>query len=107
MSYNTVVPCAQNPEVWFGYDQSRGRRSPEEEAQIARAKMLCTHACPLAEQRKCAKAALESEATYGIWAGVELMLHKTDAATRRDKLTAGRRQLRIIATGTNRVAASA
>lgn len=98
--WDSPVPCASNPEAWFGYDSDRGRRTPEQVRDIERAKLLCTRECPLSRQRQCARDALANDERYGIWAGVELVIRKTTSAKEMHSLLrVGREQLRAIAAG--------
>lgn len=107
-TWDDAVPCADDPDAWFGYENGHhGKRTVEERRGIERAKRLCARECPLAQRRQCAKEALDSGAEYGIWAGVELMLHKSLARERHAKLAVAREQLRRIAYGSSGVAVSA
>src|SRR5579875_1442220 len=69
-------PCSLNPELWFGYpdddegDGAAKARAYEQSATEAR--LLCLRRCPLAQQRQCARHAVEHREEYGVWAGVKL-----------------------------------
>ena len=69
-------PCSTDPDLWFGYaddDASDGAakaRAYEQSATQARA--ICLRCCPLAQQRDCARLAVEGGEEYGVWAGVKL-----------------------------------
>lgn len=72
----TTRPCAADPDLWFGYsdnDTSDGAakaRVYEQSATAART--ICLRRCPLAEQRLCARQAVEAREEYGVWAGIKL-----------------------------------
>ncbi|BCQ06616.1 transcriptional regulator WhiB5 [Mycobacterium heckeshornense] len=69
-------PCSTNPDLWFGYndddsgDGAAKARAYEQSATEAR--LLCLRRCPLAQQRVCARYAVEHREEYGVWAGVKL-----------------------------------
>ena len=69
-------PCSVNPEMWFGYadddsgDGAAKARAYEQSATEAR--LQCLRRCPLAQQRLCARYAVENNEEYGVWAGVKL-----------------------------------
>jgi WhiB family redox-sensing transcriptional regulator len=69
-------PCSTEPELWFGYtddDSSDGAAKARVYEQSAtRARTICLRRCPLAEQRDCARQAIEVGEEYGVWAGVKL-----------------------------------
>ncbi|GAT07690.1 WhiB family transcriptional regulator [Mycolicibacterium novocastrense] len=81
-------PCTADPELFFGghteYDDNdrdsrgHGRGGPTLEMRqraahlSAVARTACLTRCPLAQQRTCAQIALDTGATYGVWAGVQL-----------------------------------
>lgn len=69
-------PCTTDPDLWFGYaddDASDGAAKARVYEQSAtRARTLCLRRCPLAQQRQCARAAVEGGEEYGVWAGVKL-----------------------------------
>ena len=69
-------PCAADPDLWFGYaddDASDGAAKARVYEQSAtRARTICLRRCPLAEQRLCARQAVEAGEEYGVWAGVKL-----------------------------------
>lgn len=69
-------PCAADPDLWFGYadnDTSDGAAKARVYEQSAtQARMICLRRCPLAEQRLCARQAVEAREEYGVWAGIKL-----------------------------------
>lgn len=69
-------PCSIEPDLWFGYaddDASDGAAKARVYEQSAtRARTICLRRCPLAQQRACARAAVEAGEEYGVWAGVKL-----------------------------------
>ena len=69
-------PCSTDPDLWFGYaddDASDGAAKARVYEQSAtRARTICLRRCPLAEQRQCARQAVEAGEEYGVWAGVKL-----------------------------------
>jgi len=69
-------PCSTEPELWFGYaddDASDGAAKARVYEQSAtKARTICLRRCPLAEQRECARQAIEVGEEYGVWAGVKL-----------------------------------
>ena len=69
-------PCSTEPELWFGYaddDASDGAAKARVYEQTAtKARTICLRRCPLAEQRECARQAIEVGEEYGVWAGVKL-----------------------------------
>jgi len=69
-------PCSTEPELWFGYaddDASDGAAKARVYEQSAtKARTICLRRCPLAEQRDCARQAIEAGEEYGVWAGVKL-----------------------------------
>jgi len=69
-------PCSADPDLWFGYaddDASDGAAKARVYEQSAtRARTICLRRCPLAEQRLCARQAVEAGEEYGVWAGVKL-----------------------------------
>lgn len=69
-------PCASDPDLWFGYpDDDEGDGSAKGrayEAAALEARTLCLRRCPLAQQRRCARYAVEHGEAYGVWAGVKL-----------------------------------
>ena len=69
-------PCSTEPELWFGYtddDASDGAAKARVYEQSAtKARTICLRRCPLAQQRQCARQALEAGEEYGVWAGVKL-----------------------------------
>lgn len=69
-------PCSTEPELWFGYtddDVSDGAAKARVYEQSAtRARTICLRRCPLAQQRLCARQAIEAGEEYGVWAGVKL-----------------------------------
>ena len=69
-------PCSTEPELWFGYaddDTSDGAAKARVYEQSAtKARTICLRRCPLAQQRACARQAIEVGEEYGVWAGVKL-----------------------------------
>lgn len=71
-----IRPCSVDPDLWFGYaddDASDGAAKARVYEQSAvKARTLCLRRCPLAQQRQCARQAVEGGEEYGVWAGVKL-----------------------------------
>ncbi|MGI9125178.1 MAG: WhiB family transcriptional regulator [Mycobacterium sp.] len=71
-----IRPCATEPDLWFGYaddDTSDGAAKARAYEQSAtRARTICLRRCPLAQQRQCARQAVEAREEYGVWAGIKL-----------------------------------
>lgn len=74
-----LTPCAADPELFFGAHverRSKGGPSPEELDRAAflskAARTKCIRECPLAQQRECARNALNNGEAWGVWAGVQL-----------------------------------
>jgi WhiB family transcriptional regulator, redox-sensing transcriptional regulator len=69
-------PCSVNPELWFGYADDDGgdgaAKARAYEQSAIEARLLCLRRCPLAQQRLCARYAVENREEYGVWAGVKL-----------------------------------
>lgn len=69
-------PCSSDPDLWFGYadnDSSDGAAKARAYEQSAtRARTICLRRCALAQQRQCARQAVEAGEEYGVWAGVKL-----------------------------------
>ncbi len=69
-------PCAENPDLWFGYNDGDGidgtAKARAYERAAVEARMLCLRRCPLSAQRACARLAVEQGEEYGVWAGVKL-----------------------------------
>jgi WhiB family transcriptional regulator, redox-sensing transcriptional regulator len=69
-------PCSLNPELWFGYpdddDGDGAAKARAYEQSATEARILCLRGCPLAQQRLCARHAVEHREEYGVWAGVKL-----------------------------------
>ena len=69
-------PCSVEPDLWFGYsddDASDGAAKARVYEQSAtRARTICLRRCPLAQQRACARRAIDGGEEYGVWAGVKL-----------------------------------
>lgn len=69
-------PCSTEPDLWFGYaddDASDGAAKARLwEQSAARARTICLRRCPLAQQRRCARQAVEAGEEYGVWAAVKL-----------------------------------
>ena len=93
-------PCSVNPEMWFGYadddsgDGAAKARAYEQSATEAR--LQCLRRCPLAQQRLCAKYAVENREEYGVWAGVKL---PGGQYRKREQLAEAHATLRRIAAG--------
>jgi WhiB family transcriptional regulator, redox-sensing transcriptional regulator len=94
-------PCSVNPELWFGYaddDSGDGAAKARAYEQAAiEARLLCLRRCPLAQQRLCARYAVENREEYGVWAGVKL---PGGQYRKRQQLAAAHDTLRQIAAGT-------
>lgn len=61
------APCQQDdPERWFIDEPASHAR------EVAEVAALCRGRCPLAQQVRCARRALEGGANHGTWAGVTL-----------------------------------
>ncbi|CAJ1494461.1 WhiB family transcriptional regulator [[Mycobacterium] burgundiense] len=96
----TGNPCAADPDLWFGYsddDEGAGAakaRSYESAALEARA--LCLRRCPLAQQRQCARRAVEHGVEFGVWAGIKL---PGNQYRKRGELARAHAVLRRIAAG--------
>jgi len=71
-----IRPCAADPDLWFGYaddDASDGAaKARAYEQSAAKARTICLRRCPLAQQRLCARQAVEGREEYGVWAGIKL-----------------------------------
>jgi WhiB family redox-sensing transcriptional regulator len=69
-------PCSVNPELWFGYADDDGgdgaAKARVYEQSATEARLLCLRRCPLAQQRVCARRAVDHREEYGVWAGVKL-----------------------------------
>jgi WhiB family transcriptional regulator, redox-sensing transcriptional regulator len=97
---NMGHPCSVNPELWFGYadddsgDGAAKARAYEQSATEAR--LQCLRRCPLAQQRLCAKYAVENREEYGVWAGVKL---PGGQYRKREQLAQAHATLRRIAAG--------
>ena len=99
-------PCSVNPELWFGYtdddsgDGAAKARAYEQSATEAR--LQCLRRCPLAQQRLCARYAVENHEEYGVWAGVKL---PGGQYRKREQLAGAHDTLRRIAAGEIAIAA--
>ncbi len=93
-------PCSTEPELWFGYaddDASDGAAKARVYEQSAtKARAICLRRCPLAQQRQCARQAVEAGEEYGVWAGVKL---PGGQYRKRNQLAHAREVLRKIADG--------
>lgn len=93
-------PCAADPDLWFGYadddtgDGAAKARRYEAAANLART--ICLRRCPLAQQRRCARQAVDTAEEYGVWAAVKL---PGGQYRKRHQLTQAREVLRRIADG--------
>ena len=71
-----IRPCSVDPDLWFGYaddDASDGAAKARVYEQSAtKARTICLRRCPLAQQRLCARRAVEAGEEYGVWAGIKL-----------------------------------
>ncbi len=98
--YPTERPCANDPDLWFGYaddDTSDGAAKARVYEQAAtRARTICLRRCPLAHQRDCARRAIEGGEEYGVWAGIKL---PGGQYRKRHHLAHAHRVLRDIAAG--------
>ncbi|MBU3750098.1 MAG: transcriptional regulator, partial [Mycobacterium sp.] len=88
------------PDLWFGYaddDASDGAaKARVYEQSAAKARTLCLRRCPLAQQRLCARLAVEGGEEYGVWAGIKL---PGGQYRKRHELARARSLLRQIADG--------
>ncbi len=95
-----IRPCSNEPDLWFGYaddDASDGAaKARVYEQSAAKARAICLRRCPLAEQRRCARLAVEGGEEYGVWAGVKL---PGGQYRKRHELAHARAVLRQIAAG--------
>ena len=93
-------PCSADPDLWFGYaddDASDGAaKARAYERSATRARTICLRQCPLAQQRDCARQAVEAGEEYGVWAGVKL---PGGQYRKRHQLAHARAVLRRIADG--------
>jgi WhiB family transcriptional regulator, redox-sensing transcriptional regulator len=93
-------PCSLNPELWFGYpdddDGDGAAKARAYEQSATEARILCLRRCPLAQQRLCARHAVEHREEYGVWAGVKL---PGGQYRKREQLVRARDILRRIAAG--------
>lgn len=71
-----IRPCSADPDLWFGYaddDASDGAaKARVYEQSAAKARTICLRRCPLAQQRRCARRAVEGREEYGVWAAIKL-----------------------------------
>lgn len=93
-------PCSLNPELWFGYpdddDGDGAAKARAYEQSATEARLLCLRRCPLAQQRRCARYAVEHREEYGVWAGVKL---PGGQYRKREQLARAHDVLRRIAAG--------
>jgi WhiB family redox-sensing transcriptional regulator len=93
-------PCSVNPELWFGYADDDGgdgaAKARAYEQSATEARLQCLRRCPLAQQRLCARYAVENREEYGVWAGVKL---PGGQYRKREQLAAAHDTLRRIAAG--------
>ena len=93
-------PCANNPELWFGYpDDDNGdgaAKARAYERSATEARIQCLRRCPLAQQRLCAQYAIAHREEYGVWAGVKL---PGGQYRKREQLARAHDVLRRIAAG--------
>lgn len=101
-----TAPCSADPDLFFGghterEDGDMGGPTLEVMQRAARlsetARTACLLHCPRAQQRRCAREALNQDVAYGVWAGVQL---PGDLARKIPVLNAQREILRGIAEGT-------
>ncbi|MDI3313223.1 MAG: WhiB family transcriptional regulator [Mycobacterium sp.] len=93
-------PCSVNPELWFGYADDDGgdgaAKARVYEQSATEARLLCLRRCPLAQQRRCARHAIDHREEYGVWAGVKL---PGGQYRKREQLARAHDLLRRIAVG--------
>jgi WhiB family transcriptional regulator, redox-sensing transcriptional regulator len=93
-------PCSVNPEMWFGYADDDGgdgaAKARAYEQSATEARLQCLRRCPLAQQRLCARHAVENREEYGVWAGVKL---PGGQYRKREQLADAHATLRRIAAG--------
>ena len=96
-----IRPCSADPDLWFGYaddDASDGAaKARVYEQSASKARAICLRRCPLAQQRQCARLAVESGGEYGVWAGIKL---PGGQYRKRHQLAHAHAVLRRIAEGT-------
>ncbi|GAB3009463.1 WhiB family transcriptional regulator [Mycobacterium bourgelatii] len=94
------LPCASNPELWFGYpddDNADGAaKARAYERSATEARIQCLRRCPLAQQRLCAQRALSHREEYGVWAAIKL---PGGQYRKREQLARAHDVLRRIAAG--------
>lgn len=70
------TPCSADPDLWFGYADDDGgdgaAKARAYESSATQARTECLRRCPLAQQRICARSAIEHGEEYGVWAGIKL-----------------------------------
>lgn len=95
-----AYPCSANPELWFGYpdddDGDGAAKARAYERSATEARLMCLRRCPLAQQRRCARYAVEHREEYGVWAGVKL---PGGQYRKREQLARAHEVLRRIAAG--------
>lgn len=93
-------PCSVNPDLWFGYadddDGDGAAKARAYEQSATEARLQCLRRCPLAQQRLCARHAVEYGEEYGVWAGVKL---PGGQYRKREQLAQAHATLRRIAAG--------
>ena len=86
--------------LWFGYADDDGgdgaAKARAYEQSATEARLQCLRRCPLAQQRLCARFAVENREEYGVWAGVKL---PGGQYRKREQLAAAHAALRRIAAG--------
>ncbi len=96
-----IRPCSAEPDMWFGYaddDASDGAaKARAYEQSASKARTICLRRCPLAQQRQCARLAVEGGEEYGVWAGIKL---PGGQYRKRHQLAHAHAVLRRIAEGT-------
>ncbi|CAJ1578373.1 WhiB family transcriptional regulator [[Mycobacterium] wendilense] len=93
-------PCADDPDLWFGYPDDDGAdgaaKARSYESAALEARTLCLRRCPLAQQRLCAGRAVEHGVEFGVWAGIKL---PGNQYRKRGELQRAHELLRRIAAG--------
>lgn len=93
-------PCSVNPDLWFGYADDDGgdgaAKARAYEQSATEARLQCLRRCPVAQQRCCARYAVQHREEYGVWAGVKL---PGGQYRKREQLARAHDTLRRIAAG--------
>ena len=99
------TPCytSDTPELWWGPDIADGVHpsmiASEYDDRAIQARIICCTQCPLHEQQECAKEALRSDATSGVWGGVKLPCGGINQYRVHDKIVEARKDLQRVADG--------